>query len=100
MSVYAYVRIKPGANCFQDMNFYEWPPSQYSEKIKNFIGVDDDTVFVAEKWIKSGGGVNWHCEAKGAGEIGGDYRNGGIIVKGGDSVELLTPLYGYKLEIP
>lgn len=92
MPVFAKVRIKPGAKCFQDFKFFTWPPSDYEDG-KNVIGVHDDTVFVAQKKVTSEQKVEWTCRAEGAGDSD-KYGNGPIIVYEGD-MEFLTPMLSY-----
>lgn len=92
MTAFAKARIKPGAKCFQDFSFYTWPPSQY-EGGRKLAGVDDNTVFVAEKKRMATGKAEWVCRAKGAGVLG-NYGNGAITVYDGD-LEFLTPMLGY-----
>ena len=99
MSAYALVRIKNGSRCDQDHRSYRWPPSQY-ENGNNFAGVPDDCVFVAEKRLMGKGKVYWNCVADGAGMFtsdGGNYGNGSISA---DDVEMMTPMLGYKPELP
>ena len=98
---FALVKINDGAKCFQDFRFYRWPPSQYQGGSK-LAGVPDSAVFVGEKRV-SKGRAEWSCEAFGAGIIGqgnGCYGNGKIIVTGENCVEMLTPILGYKPEMP
>lgn len=94
MTAYALLRIKPGASCYQDFAFYEWPISQYGDQGKRMADIPDDAVFVGQK-ISKPGGVYWDCKTHGAG-MPGSYGNGSIFVRGRDSVELLTPMLGYE----
>ncbi len=97
MSVYALVRIKTGARCYQDFSSYYWPPSDYGDEGKSLAGVADDCVFVAEKRT-SGDPAYWDCRAPGAGQSGA-YGNGSIFAPI-DGVEFLTPMLGYTPELP
>lgn len=97
MPAYALVRIKKGAQCWQDHNGYKWPPSDYGEEGRKLARVPDDQIFIGTK--KVGDKVKWDCKAPGAG-MKGDYGNGGIFVFGDDPVELLTPMLAYEPEIP
>jgi hypothetical protein len=90
MSVWAIVRIKHGANCFQDRYFYNWPPGK-RKFISDLAGVSDDCVFIAEKKFINGK-AEWECYAPGAG-YPGQYGSGSINA---DEVEFITPMLGYK----
>lgn len=95
MTAYALARIKSGAKCSQDHKFYTWPLSAYGREGKALADIPDEAVFLAEK-RKDG---SWDCRTYGAG-MPGSYGNGGIYVWGADPVELLTPMLGYKPELP
>lgn len=89
MPVYVLLRVKPGAGCFQDFRFYQWPPSAYGEEGTSLAGVADDCIFIAEKLD-----AKWECTAPGAGARG-QYGNGSISISGSDCIEYLTPMLGY-----
>lgn len=98
MTAFALVRIKSGAKCFQDFAFYTWPLSDYGEEGKAMADIPDDSIFIGEK-VRDGKGVKWRCRTRGAG-VTGAYGNGAITAWGADPVEMITPLLGYKPELP
>lgn len=88
---YAIVRINSGAKCFQDMQFFRWPPSQYEGGVERIGVADDRQIFTARKVTDTSRGHYWDCRCAGAGERGA-YGNGSIFAFGADCVEMLTPL--------